>query len=136
MMRRLWIAVLGALAASCSGEEVALNERLFAVSSMASVGAGCTLFELGSGNQESSGAGVLGFAVVQRLDGDRVSVSVSEGGTLLSVRQYDQTFFQSGAVDELSVPSTAGTDMLLRHWGKLHPGGTAGCTPLDASGPK
>jgi hypothetical protein len=136
MISRFGFVLLLTLAVtSCSGEHVALNERLFAVSSMASEGAGCTLFELGGGSQESSGAGTLGFVVMQQLQGSEVVVSVSEGTRLVGERRYAESFFQSGSVDDLVAQSDAGTDLLLRHWGKLNPSGMEGCSPLDVSEP-
>jgi hypothetical protein len=50
-------------------------------------------------------------------------------------RHYGESFFRAGTVDQFVAPSTAGTDLMLRYWGTFHPGGTAGCTPLESQSP-
>jgi len=137
MRRTIFAAPLAALlSVGCGGgEQVALNERLFAASTMTSEGGGCALYELGGGGQASAGAGVLGFSVVQTQAGDHVVVDVSEGNRTVVQRSYDEAFFKSGQVDEfVAASSTAGNDLLLRYWGKFHPNGLADCAPTSDDG--
>jgi hypothetical protein len=120
---------------SCSGEQVALNERLSDASSTTSEGGGCTLFELGDNGATTSSANALGFVVTQTLQGDHVVVSVTNGSNLVTERRYDEFFFKAETVDQFIAPSDAGTALMLRYWGKFHPGGLQGCTPLSQDGP-
>jgi hypothetical protein len=125
--------------ASCGGEDVALNERLFATGSMEQQGGGCYLLALGDGSRFSSewGSAAGGLSVKLHTVGDDVAVSVHEGDRLLTQHQYGESFFRSGAVDEfIALPSSGGDGLLLRYWGKVHPGGTAGCAPLDQLAPQ
>lgn len=125
--------------ASCAGgEQVALNERFFALESMQSVGGGCSLYMLGSGEDVRSSYGAVegGLVVRQRLDGDQVVVSIDEGDRSVVERRYGESFFAAGTLDEFNaVPSSGSGGLVLRYWGRLHPNGTDGCAPLDAPGP-
>jgi hypothetical protein len=118
----------------CTGDQVALNERLFAASTLAVEGSGCTLYMLGSGDQESTATSAIGLTVTQTLADATVLVEVRDGDTSVATRRYDGAFFQDGVVDMFTVPSSAGDSLLLRYWGRFHPGGTAGCAPLTDDG--
>jgi hypothetical protein len=139
MMQMTWIILAIALGlASCGGEQVALNERLFASDTMEPEGGGCSLYELGSGDHVSSREGKIdgALAVNQRLDADTVVVSVDDAGQTIIEKRYDESFFKAGTIDQFTAtPSGGGTGLLLRYWGKFHPGGSAGCAPLDQSAP-
>jgi|KBSMisStandDraft_5_1062788.scaffolds.fasta_scaffold1408572_2 hypothetical protein len=131
-------AIVLAVASCDGGEPVALNERLFSIATSQSEGAGCYLYRLGSGNQVSAGGGATDGQLVvnQRLDGMAVVVSVTDGGRMIVERRYDEMFFQVGTVDEFTATPPGGGDGLrLRYWGKFHPDGEAGCTPLEQDGP-
>jgi hypothetical protein len=133
----LGVPVLAVVSLACAqGEPVALNERLFALQSMESLGGGCSLFNLGSG--EKSGGTFVGpeFTVSERVEDAEVLIDVKRGTELLANRRYGESFFRSGALDEFVVPSTMGNDLRLRYWGVFHPNGTADCAPLDAEGPR
>jgi len=130
-------AILGVI--SCTGSErVALNERVFAAETTQLDGGGCTIYDLGGGSTASTESGTVAGPLVvnQHADGDQVVVSVSEDNGTVVEKHYAESFFRAGTVDEFTVtPSSGGGALLLRYWGKLHPSGTAGCTPLDQSQP-
>jgi hypothetical protein len=120
-----------------TGETVVLNERLFAVQSMETLGGGCTTFVLGAddGSGGSVGGGQGEFTVSRRFTNDAVFVEVRRGADLLEMRRYDETFFRSGALDEFVVSAISGDDLRARYWGTLHADGAAVCAPLDKDGP-
>jgi len=132
------------LLGSCdsAGTEVALNERLFDLPSMASAGIGCTMYDLrppslfGSGSSSSSGGGgtaAHSLTVEQRSDKDRVIVDVSDGGRPVLERVYGLPFFQSGKVDEFTASGSGGM-MLLRYWGAIAANGSPQCAPPSDDG--
>jgi hypothetical protein len=133
-------AALALTALGCrDGEEVALNARLFDAQSMASAGGGCTIYLLGSGERVESVLGHAygtGLTVRERLVEDEIVIDVEHGPSVLATKRYGLSFFSAGAVDEFTVMPDATTGMFFRYWGKLHPGGPEGCTPLDADGPR
>lgn len=130
-------ALLGVF--SCGGgEQVALNERIFVAETMRPAGAGCSLFKLGTNGAEGTVSGEAGglLGVKQYLDGNEVVVSVNEGDRTIVERRYGQSFFEAGTLDEFAAtPSSGGSGLLLRYWGKFHPDGTASCTPLEQDKP-
>ncbi len=130
---------LAGCAGGDEGEPVALNERIFALESGESLGAGCTLFVLGRGAQSGSGGGAVGSGPQVRtsLDEDTVVVSVLQGDVIFVQRRYDEAFFRSGTVDEFTLVSATGSGgFRLRYWGTFHPDGPNGCAPLDEDGPR
>ncbi|HET6283239.1 MAG TPA: hypothetical protein VFH73_19940 [Polyangia bacterium] len=128
------IAFIAIVPVACSGEQVALNERLFALPSMEPMGGGCTLFELGGAAPQSTETSALDLVVRQKFASNAAIVDVEEGDRVVVERQYDQSFFQSGTVDEFVAQSNTGGQLLLRYWGAFHPDGTAGCAELSDDG--
>ena len=120
-------------------EEVALNARLFDAQSMASAGAGCSLYLLGSGERVESTSGNVdgsGLLVRERLVDEEVVVEVNLGATVLVTKRYGLSFFSAGTVDQFTVMADATSGVIFRYWGKLHPNGPDGCTPLEDDGPR
>ena len=137
-------AMLGA--ASCMGSgggadspvPVLLNGRQFTADTMQRLGAGCTMYRLGSGEGAESGGGSTqtNLVVRERLAADQIVVSVTDGGQTIVERQYGEPFFAAGTVDEFTaMPSGGGEGLLLRYWGKLDPTSPDDCTPLDRDQP-
>jgi hypothetical protein len=137
-MKRMGWLVLGSLvAASCSGQGVVLNERVFDAKTMELKASGCTRFELGGSSSGSSGGGVGAALVIQQRDvGDRVVVTVEEAGKILVQREYDHAFFEAQRLDEFTATSASGAEsLLLRYWGALDEKGSPGCAPPADPGP-
>lgn len=137
-------AMLGA--ASCMGGggsaqqpvPVLLNGRQFTADTMQRLGAGCTMYRLWSGESAESGGGSTqtNLVVQERLAGDQIIVSVTDGAQTIVQRQYAESFFAAGTVDEFTAqPSAGGEELLLRYWGKLDPTSPDDCTPLDRDQP-
>jgi outer membrane lipoprotein SlyB len=135
----LAMTVLALTSLGCrEGDEVALNARQFDLQSMEFVGAGCTVYRLGSGENIETAAGNVdgtGLTVRERLIEDEVVIDVEHGSAVVVTKRYGLSFFSAGAVDEFTVARDATTGLFFRYWGTLHPGGPEGCTPLDADGP-
>ena len=120
-------------------EEVALNARLFDAPSMESHGGGCSIYLLGSGERIEGAVGSAnggGLTVRERLVDDEIIVDVERGAAVLLTKRYDLPFFAAGTVDEFTVMADATSGLFLRYWGKLHPNGPDGCTPLDQDSPR
>jgi len=127
---------LGSFGCMEDGDQVALNGRLFDAQSMESQGGGCSLFMLGSGATAGGGTRVMGLDVSEQQAESAIVVTVARGTEILAARSYGMPFFQAGNVDEFMVASPSGGNLLLRYWGRFHPGGVDGCTPLDAPAPR
>ena len=147
MTGRTWgllAAMLGA--ASCVGSgggadqpvPVLLNGRQFTADTMQRLGAGCTMYRLGSGEGAESGGGSsqTNLVVRERLAGDQIIVFVTENDRTIVEHQYGEPFFAAGTVDEFTAqPSAGGEGLLLRYWGRLDPASPDDCTPLDRDQP-
>jgi hypothetical protein len=131
------VAALMLASLGCDGgEEVALNGRLFDAQTMQSQGGGCSIYMLGSKAWSGGSAHLTEFVVAEDQTETAINVTVTRGSDVVVTRQYDAAFFQAGTLDQFVAPSTSGNDLLLRYWGKYHPGGIDGCTPLEATGPQ
>jgi hypothetical protein len=133
----LFLMVGPALVSCQAGTPVTLNERLFELPSMKSLGGGCTMYRLGDGSRGGTAAGSAGglpLVVEQRSSDDSVIVDVRANGSVVVERAYDLAFFQSGRLDELQA-SAGGETMLLRYWGGFDSKGTPVCSPLSDDGP-
>ena len=126
---------LGSFGCTEPGEQVALNGRLFDAQSMESHGGGCSVYLLGSGATAKGGTSVMGLDVSEKQTESAIVVTVARGTETAATRSYGLPFFQAGNVDEFVVASSTGGGLLLRYWGRFHPGGTDGCTPLDEPAP-
>jgi hypothetical protein len=136
MKKTLAIAtILFPFVASCDGNRVVLNERLFVLPSMQLAGGGCTWFDLSGGRRASSSTASGGFEVSQRLEGAGVVVTVTDAAGPVTERRFDEAFFRSGASSELVAASPAG-ELLLRYWGRPSPDGDTGCAPIESAGPE
>lgn len=127
---------LGAFGCVEDGDQVALNGRLFDAQSMASQGGGCSLYLLGSKSTAGGAMMVMGLDVSEKQTESAIVVTVARGTDRVATRSYGAPFFQAGNVDEFEVASPSGGSLLLRYWGRFHPGGVDGCTPLDVSAPR
>jgi hypothetical protein len=126
--------VLVLATAACSGQDVSLNERIFSGETMTLVSAGCTRFNLDSGETEATGEGpLIGSLVVnQTLRADSVVVTVSEQASIRASRTYDDSFFKSGRLDTFSVAAKSENESLaLRYWGSDN----GACASLNTNAP-
>jgi hypothetical protein len=103
---------------------------------MTDAGRSCSMYSLGGNSGSSSGgsgsAGSSLFAT-QRQSGDSVVVEVMDANLVAARRTYDVAFFRAGTVDEFTVTSRAGEQMLLRYWGRAQ---DPFCESLDADTPQ
>jgi hypothetical protein len=127
---------LGSFGCMEDGDQVALNGRLFDAQSMESQGGGCSLYMLGGRATAGGGTMAMGLDVSEKQTESAIVITVARGTETVATRSYGAPFFQVGNVDELVVASPSGGNLLLRYWGRFHPGGVDGCTPLDAPAPR
>jgi hypothetical protein len=113
---------------SCGQDLVTVNERIFvkAGDTWQYSGGGCMTAPLGGSSARAPRpVQASDFEVTEGEDASNFVVQVFSDGDLLASRHYNEATLRSGAVDEFTVTTHAGSRYMLRYWGGV-------CASLDA----